>query len=98
METLAPSFRLTQAVRFALESGESVRHGILSYLEQAGDSWSPQVRAWCLLMERGSDPAEFLAQEKSPLRRHLLILLGRGLAGESILPTLISLEEELRDQ
>ena len=98
MEVLAPSLRLVQTVRYSMECGESVRQGLKEYLRTSPDELSLIVLAWLQLLERGCSTQEYLRKIKSPIRRNLLTLLERGLAGEPILTSLVSLEEELHEQ
>lgn len=98
METLAPSLRLAQHVRYAIESGDSVRQGLRDYLALPADSFTRDVVAWMHLVDRGCSTKEFLQKMKSPARRHLLSLIERGLAGEPLLAALSAMDEELQEQ
>lgn len=98
METIAPSLRLVQSVRYSIESGDSVRTGIREYLQHSPDSFSREVTNWMHLIERGCSTAEFMQKVQNPVRRQVLLLLERGIAGEPILAALSSMDEEIQEQ
>lgn len=98
MEVLAPSLRLVQSVRYSMEAGDSVRIGVREYLSQPKDSFSRDVAAWMTLLERGCGTQEFLQKIQNPIRRQVLILLERGIAGEPILTALVAMDDEIQEQ
>ncbi|MFN7728853.1 MAG: hypothetical protein ACK5P7_06830 [Bdellovibrio sp.] len=98
MENVTPTMRLLQSVRYSMEGGESVRQGLVAYLQLSPDALSPLVRQWLHLFERGASTHAFLGEIQSPVRRHLLLLLEKGLLGEPILQSLTSFAEEVQEQ
>ncbi len=98
MEAVAPPLRLLQTVRYAMESGESLRSGLRSYLELRPDEFAPTVSAWLILIERGCCTGDLLQKIESPARAQLLRIFERGLQGESVLITLSAMDEEVQEQ
>ncbi len=105
MENLSPTLQLLLAVRGALESGYSVRTGILNFLNKYPTQYSTQiffrsqsfrelVSLWLLTIDQGQEAASFI-NSLHPCRRTLLLLLEKGLKGLPILPILIELENEI---
>ena len=95
MENLAPPLELLMEVRFQIEKGNPVKKGILSYIEQdRKDPWRQYLLIWLKEIEQ-SRKFEINSKKISLQRKHCLIILGRGIVGESIHAQLCSLEEEL---
>lgn len=95
MESISPSLKLALSLRFSIESGESVRQGIKTYLAYTDDEMSRIVAIWLSKKEQGQQATELAVKLKSPFRRTLLDCLERGLRGESILAQLSLLETEI---
>ncbi len=98
MENMTPSLRLIQSVRYAMESGESVRSGLRMYLQLPVDSLGESVRTWLQLFERGCGTEAYLSTISNPTRRHLLMLLEKGLRGEPILASLTAFSDEVQEE
>lgn len=97
METLSPSLRLLQEIRYAVESGESVRTGLKRYLSGPSDDFSGKVRIWMDLLDRGCVTDAWRGSLESPSQRQILSLLEKGLGGQPVLPALVSLDEEFQE-
>ncbi len=95
MESIAPPLKLILALRSGLERGESVRSSAQKYIATEDDELSRLVATWMLLKNQGSPTDVLFASLKSPHRRAVLMMVERGLAGETIYPTLSRLEEEV---
>lgn len=93
MENLSPGLILLLEVRTALESGNSVRAGILLFLKNHSSSFADLVSTWLIKLDQGQDPT-LLLSDLHPCRRTLLLLLAKGLRGLPILTLLIDLENE----
>lgn len=90
MEDLAPLLRFIVQTRLRMEQGESLRTAIKCFLQETKTDFHPQL---VQLLASG----QVKSISGSPLRLSLYALLARGLTGESILPALISLEQEAKD-
>lgn len=95
MEGVAPPLALLLKVRRAVEKGESVRSGVLSYVKNSQDDFVPIVAQWLALLQQGQETKECLNRVSSNYRRILLQVLERGLRGEAIYNVLLQLEIEL---
>lgn len=95
MEGVAPPLALLLEVKRAVERGQSVRQGILSYVKTAQDDFVPVVVQWLALLQQGQDPKEALVALPSLYRRSILQVLERGLRGEAVFNVLVQLETEL---
>ena len=94
MENISPSLRFLWDVKRALNSGKSVRAGIERFLQRkTEDVFYLQVQQWWLA--KNNEKVYFDDTTMNTHRRHLLLLLGAGLRGQSVLPQLINLEQEL---
>lgn len=95
MENLAPPLELLMEVRFQIEKGNPVKKGILSYIDQdRKDSWRQFLHIWLKEIEQ-KRKFEMDSYKISLQRKHCLMILGRGLMGESIHAQLCNIEEEL---
>lgn len=106
MENISPTLLLLLSVRGALESGFSVRTGILNFLKLSeeikkspthkiySDSFMDFVSLWLLLIDQGQD-FSFLYKDIHPCKRTLLHLLEKGLKGMPVLNLLNELEMEI---
>lgn len=95
MEGLAPPLELLICVKRAVETGQSVKQGIVIYLKKGRGEFPAVVAHWLALLQQGKETRECMQSIKSLHRRTLLQILERGLAGESIYNVLARLEEEL---
>ncbi|MBK9324581.1 MAG: hypothetical protein IPM97_16830 [Bdellovibrionaceae bacterium] len=94
MDYLAPPLHLITEVKRSIESGASVRSGILVYLQASSEDFSKDVSKWISWQDRGLDVSAIVHGQRSRYRRSLLELLQRGLSGEGIYSYLLLLEEE----
>ncbi len=94
MEYLAPPLQLITEIKRAIESGASVRSGVLVYIQNSTSEFSRDVSKWISWQDRGLDVSSLVQGQKSRYRRSLLELLGRGLQGEGIYSYLLMLEVE----
>lgn len=96
MENVSPTLRLILTFRFRLETGDSVRTGLLAALND--QQTPPEVKMDLMRIKNAHDlgQAYVLPQGRSAsvFYRHLVHLISRGLAGESILHGLMELEKE----
>lgn len=90
MEDIAPLLQFVIQIRLKMEQGESLRTAIKCFVQEHQTDFHPQLLQ---LLAQG----EVKTQISSPLRSTLYALLARGLAGESILPALSSLEREIKE-
>ncbi|UXR65834.1 hypothetical protein EZJ49_06175 [Bdellovibrio bacteriovorus] len=95
MEGVAPPLKLLLDVKRAVERGQSVRQGVLTYLKNEKDDLAPVVAQWLALLQQGQDTKACLMQLSSLYRRSLLQILERGLRGEAVYNVLLQLEIEL---
>lgn len=98
MESLNPTLKLIWQVKKSIEKGASVRSGIKNYLQDETGSWKQVLILWLVKLEQGSSTAELVHGQKSPYRRQLLLILEKGMKGESILPVLTQLEKETQEK
>jgi hypothetical protein len=94
MEYIAPPLQLIAEVKRAIESGASVRKGILSYIQFSRTEFSKDVSKWISWHDQGLESQIIVQKQGSQYRRGLLELLERGIRGETIYPHLIQLEIE----
>jgi len=94
MEHIAPPLQLILQIKRAIETGASVRSGVLSYLQQSRDDFSKDVSKWISLHDQGLSTKPLLEKQQSQYRRGLLELLERGLRGEAIYIYINQLEQE----
>lgn len=95
MEGIAPPLKLVLMLRSGIEKGESVRVSAQRYLRQENDALSRIVAMRVSTNDQGCEQRPLLGQQMSPFRQAALMLLDRGLRGESIYQQLIQLEEEI---
>ena len=96
MEGLAPPLKCLIEVRSALQNGESVRTGLLRFVQSSSCEFSTQVRQFLFDYERGIDWRSRLPTIQSQYRRALLELIALGLDGESIQASLEEMNKELQ--
>lgn len=97
MESLSPCLNLLLSVKRSMECGNSIRHGILTYLNADRSDFSKDVSKWLSFVDQGGDVQVVIKKINSLHRRSLLELLQRGLKGESIHSSLLLLEREVFD-
>lgn len=100
MENLAEPLVLLIFVKRSLERGESVRSGLEQFLQNSPvnslSDWRPEVQNWLSRRDlRLSNDS--LYKNMGLYRRILLETLDRGLEGQSLLPTLVTLQDEMVD-
>jgi hypothetical protein len=98
MESLNPTLKLIWQVKKAVEKGSSVRSGIKTYLQTETDPWKQTLSLWQMRLDQGTSVADLVQNQKSPYRKQLLMILEKGLHGESILPVLAQLEKETQEK
>lgn len=94
MEGLSPNLKLVMALRQGLESGDSVRSAVRSYLSKNQDETSRELSLWLAQIENPQKNSPGLLQSIQGIQHDLFQLIFRGLRGESILPQLVLMEEE----
>lgn len=95
MEGIAPPLELLMCVKRAIESGQSVKSGVLRYVQRSDGDFSAVVTRWLGHLQQGLEPQACLDQISSSHRKMLLQVLERGMRGETIYPVLVQLEEEI---
>lgn len=98
MESLNPTLKLIWQVKKAIEKGASVRSGIKNYLHDESGPWKQVLILWLVKLEQGTNTSELVQNQKSPYRRQLLLILEKGIKGDSILPILAQLEKETQEK
>lgn len=94
MENISPSLTLLLDVRAALDSGFSVRTGIIQFLQTKQTSFHPTIALWFAKLDHQQDIQELL-RPLHPCRRALLLILEKGLNGIPVQNALIELEKEI---
>lgn len=94
MEYIAPPLKLITEVKRAIESGTSVRCGVLAYVQNSREDFSRDVSKWISCRDQGLSYQLIIQNQASQYRRSLLELLERGMRGESIYSHLLQLEIE----
>jgi len=105
MENLNPTLQLILFLRLGLERGDSLRQLLQEFTHDRTGLESKDQRSfrlgvliwWTELEQRRSVPT-MPHQLQLPARQNLLHLLTRGLRGESILPALNGLEQDVFEQ
>lgn len=95
MEVLSPHLKLVMSLRQSLESGDSVRSAIRDYLSKNSDEVAKNMSVWLAQIEHSQNSFMKSDQSSNGIREDIFQLIFRGLQGQSILPQLILLEEEL---
>ena len=95
MEGLAPPLELLITVRSAIEGGESVRTGVLRYVNRGTGDFPTVVGQWILAFDQGGNVEELLRRIPSVYRVSILRILMQGMKGQSIFALLVELEKEL---
>jgi hypothetical protein len=96
MEGLNPTLGLILSLRQSLERGETVRMALQQYLRRNNDNLSQRVARLFSMKERSIDTTALKAELSSHYCRAVLDVVERGFKGESILPSLLLLEDEVR--
>lgn len=94
MENISPTLTLLLEVRAALDSGYSVRTGIINFLQKPKTSLHPFISKWFSAIDHHQNIFA-LYKDLHPCRRALFLVLERGLAGTAIQNHLIELEKEI---
>lgn len=97
MEHIAPPLQLILDVKRAIESGNSIRSGVLMFLKTNSSEFSRDVSKWVSFIDQGMDTSIVVHRQRSQYRRSLLELLERAMHGESIHVFLCQLEVEIVD-
>lgn len=96
MDGLNPTLAMALGIRRTLESGGGPREAVSTLIEEfRGSPIGTTLIRWKYLTDRGLETGVLVQAEKSPHRRALFFLLERSLKGESILPALADLEQEI---
>lgn len=100
MERINPIIECITEIQSSLMSGESIKVGLISYIQQ--DSSMSKLQQTCknfvTLYESGQDTNKVVKGAKSELTKSLLLLLERGFKGEPISEALQDLKEFTVDQ
>jgi hypothetical protein len=96
MEGLAPPLKCLIEIQFSLQNGDSVRSGLVKFLQIAPtkDPFTSDVRRFLFDWEQGNDWRRQIIKIRSPYRRSLIEILASGLEGQPISAHL----EELRGE
>jgi hypothetical protein len=94
MENVSPTLILLLEVRTALDSGYSVRTGILNFLQKPKTSLHPVIAKWFASLDHQQNLLP-LYQNLHPCRRALFLILEKGLNGTSIQTHIIEIEKEI---
>lgn len=95
MESVAPPLVLLLSVKRAIEKGDSVKSGVLSYIRKESGEFPALVTRWLSILQQGQDSRPLIAAIPSLYRQTLLNVLERGLRGEAIYGLLNQMEEEI---
>lgn len=95
MEFLADSYQTLIRFRHQLESGRSLAEIMTELTQKPRQGFETQLTKWWRARMRGS-PSPLAASFSVPLHRQFVMAIDRGLKGESILPFLGELDEEMR--
>ena len=95
MESMNPLLHLLIQVRLGIERGEPLRGVLKSYVAQYSHEMTLSLIEWVMCLEQGRVPVVELQGWKTAHRRAFLQTLSRGARGESILPALINLEQDI---
>ena len=100
MERINPIIECITEIQSSLMSGESIKVGLASYIQQ--DSSMSRLQQTCknfvALHESGQDVNKLVKGTKSEITKSLLLLLERGLNGEPVSEALQDLKEFTIDQ
>lgn len=94
MDHIAPPLQLIAYVKRSIETGQSVRSGVLGFVRGERTTFAKDVSKWLASLDQGLSTASLLSAHSSQYRRSLLELLERGLRGESIYVYICQLEQE----
>lgn len=95
MEGIAPPLRCVLEVRWAMESGKSLRQALNTYTDHVKDSFSVVVAEWLVRWVQDLPRQPLKEKLKSPYRRILLDVFEQGMKGTPIVHRLEELEGEL---
>ena len=97
MDGLAPPLKCLIHIQSSLQNGESVRTSLARYLQisDVSDAFGQTLRKFLFSWEQGHDWRVHLKSAGSSHRRALLEVLACGLSGQSVLPHLESLKDEM---
>lgn len=95
MEGLNPALDLLLTVKRSLERGQSVKTGVIEYIQTSQDPLTVDVAKWYNLYQQGLATDGVLHKQISIYRQSLLQTLEKGLAGEPIYTQIQVLEEEI---
>lgn len=98
MEGIAPPLKCLIEIQTAMLNGEPVRVGVNRYLSIAGpdDEYAMALRRFLFIWDQGGEWKSLVAHIESSHRRALTELIAIGLSGQSIMPHLDELKEEIR--
>lgn len=98
MEGLTPPLKCLIEIQSSTSNGETVRQGLVRYLESASadDDFSAITRSFLFQWEQGADWRASIARANSPYRRALLELVAQSLEGQSIASHLEELKREIQ--
>ena len=96
MEGLAPPLKCSIEVQAAIRNGESVRAGVLRYVQaaHARDDFAVALRSFLVAVDRGHCWRSCL-EGQSPQRRALVEIVACGLAGQAVASQLDALRTEI---
>ncbi len=94
MDHVAPPLQLIAYVKRSIESGQSVRSGVLGFVRSERSDFAKNVSKWLGCLDQGLSTSFLISAQRSQYRRGLLELLERGMRGESVYVYLCQLEQE----
>jgi len=95
MEGLNPLLHLLIQVRLGLERGDALKTVLKEYLNRYQTEMTPALQEWVSHLEQGRSSSTELRFWNTSHRQALLMTFHRGIRGESILPALIALEQDV---
>jgi hypothetical protein len=95
MENISPTLRLALKISEVMDSGQSVKMGILDFLKTDFSDFSETVRAWLFQIEQNFS-SQLVLNSTNPYQRVLLICLENGLKGAPIKNQLLEIQNEIQ--
>ncbi len=97
MEDLNPALKCLIEMQAALQNGESVRAGLIRFVQSGDGEFARNVRRFLFDREQGRDWRPAVSAIRSPVRRALLELAACGLEGQTIQSHLTELKAEIQN-
>jgi hypothetical protein len=97
MEGMSPNLELLLILKFGLESGESIKSILETYLKGRTGELPRNIVSLMIARQAGQNLQVISGFGSKMQRQALLSLIQMGLKGETIYPTLCSLETDIRE-